>query len=154
AAHTFAAQQLDQRARDLLAEVFTMRATRLSGMRESGRLGWVRETGARVRLADPVVADPVPLLEYWATVDSPLDLDLLDAFLTWAYRQADFRRALQDAFPAEDLVPPQNLPAAGAVRDLLSRWIAGDTFAETATATNRDVDGVLRIHGSVISYSL
>ncbi|GLY69701.1 hypothetical protein [Amycolatopsis taiwanensis] len=154
AAHTFAAQQLDQRAQDLLAEVFTMRATRLSGLRASGRLTWVRETGARARLVDSVVADLAPLLDNWDTVESPLDYDLLNAFLTWVYRQPDFRQDLQEAFPVEDLVLPDNLPETDAVFNIVRQWIAGDSFADIAAATNRTVDGVLRIHGSVISYSL
>lgn len=34
------------------------------------------------------------------------------------------------------------------------RWISGDSFADIAAETDRTVDGVLRIYGSVISYSL
>jgi helicase len=154
AAHTFAAQQLDQDARDLLAEVFTMRSARIADLRSEGRLGWIRETGARVRLVDSVVDDLAPLLDDWSAVESPLDSALIDAFLKWAYQQPDFQRDLRESFPNNEHVPPQNLPAQAAVRDLVTGWISGDTFTDIATATDRTVDGVLRIYGSVISYSL
>ncbi|WP_228721216.1 helicase-related protein [Arthrobacter sp. 260] len=153
ASHTFASQQLDQRAQTLLADVFALRAVRLTELREANRLGWVRETGARPRLVDSIVSELVPLLDNWDTVESPLDSNLIDAFLNWAYRQADFRRALEDGFPTNEQVPPLNLPAPIEVRDLVIRWIAGDSFAEMAAATNWEVDVVLRIYGSVISYS-
>jgi ATP-dependent DNA helicase len=154
AAHTFAAQQLDRGAQELLSDVFTMRAARLSGLRANGRLAWVRETGARARLVDSIVTDLVPLLENWNAVESPLDQDLLSALLTWAYQQADFREDLQEAFPEEDLIPPENLPELATVLNIVRQWIAGDTFADIAVRTNRTVDRVLRIYGSVISYSL
>lgn len=153
ASHTFASQQLDQRAQILLADIFALRAVRLTELREANRLGWVRETGARPRLVDSIANELVPLLDNWDTVESPLDSNLIDAFLNWAYRQADFRRALEDGFPINEQVPPLNLPAPIEVRDLVIRWIAGDSFAEMAAATNREVDVVLRIYGSVISYS-
>lgn len=53
AAHTFAAQQLEHGAQDLLAEVFRMRSTRITGLRANGRIGWIRETGARVSSSTP-----------------------------------------------------------------------------------------------------
>lgn len=153
ASHTFASQQLDLRAQTLLSDVFTLRAVRLGALREAGRLGWVRETGARPRLVDSIVTELVPLLDDWDTVASPLAPELIDAFLDWAYRQADFRRELQEGFPADEQVPPADLPAPADVRDLIIRWLAGDSFAQMAAATDREVDVVLRIYGSVISYS-
>ena len=154
AAHTFAAQQLDHGAQDLLAQVFTMRATRLSGLRTNGRIGWIRETGARARLIDSVIVDLVPLLDDWGTIETPRDGSLIDAFLTWAYRQPDFQSDLREAFPDAERIPPQDLPNPASVRDIVLRWVKGESFADIATATNRTVDGVLRIYGSVISYSL
>ncbi len=154
AAHTFAAQQLDQGAQNLLADVFTARATRLTELRANGRLGWIRETGARARLIDSVVADLVLLLDNWDTVESPLAPGVIDAFLTWAFQQPDFQGDLREAFPVADRIPPQNLPDPASVRAIVARWISGDSFADIATATGRTVDGVLRIYGKVISYSL
>jgi helicase len=151
--HTFASQQLDRRAQTLLADVFTLRAQRLIGLRETDRLGWVRETGARPRLVDSIIAELVPLLDHWDIVESPLAPDLIDAFLDWAYRQGDFRRELQEGFPTNEQVPPLNVPAPADVRDLIIRWLAGDSFAQMAAVTGREVDVVLRIYGSVISYS-
>jgi len=154
AAHTFAAQQLDQGAQDLLAQVFTMRATRLSGLRTNGRMGWVKETGARARLIDSVIVDLVPLIDDWGGIETPRDGSLIDAFLTWAYQQPDFQSDLREAFPDAERIPPQDLPDPASVREIVLRWVKGESFADIATATNRTVDGVLRIYGSVISYSL
>lgn len=153
ASHTFASQQLASRAQTLLADVFTLRARRLTELRDTDRLGWVRETGARPRLVDSIVNELVPLLDNWDTVESPLAPSLIDALLDWAYRQSDFRQDLQDGFPADEQVPPMNVPAPADVRDLIIRWLAGDSFAQMASATGREVDVVLRIYGTVISYS-
>ncbi len=153
AEHTFASRQLDAQARGLLDEVFTMRATRLLGLRSTGRLAWVRDTGAKTRLVDSVVNELAPRLDNWGAIESPLDNGLLDALLSWAYQQPDFQRDLQNAFPASELLPPQDLPDAARVREIVGRWLAGDSFADIADWTNRPVDEVLRIHGSVISYS-
>ncbi|GAA2165489.1 replicative superfamily II helicase [Humibacillus xanthopallidus] len=154
ASHTFAAKQLDPSGQQLLARVFAMRADRLASLRTSGRIGWVRETGARARLVDSVVDDLVPLLDNWDSVETPRDPFLIDAVLAWAYRQPDFREDLREAFPDAEFVPPDNLPEPVSVRDFVVRWINGDSFADIATATGRTVDEVLRIYGSVISYSL
>lgn len=154
AVHTFAAQQVDHSTRDLLSEVFTMRADRLTGLRRNGRLGWIRETGARARLVDSVIGDLATLLDNWDGIESPLDDELLDAFVTWAYRQPDFQRDLQEVFQEKELLPPQRLPDPAAVREIVQRWIAGETLADISGATGRTVDRVLRIHGSIISYSL
>lgn len=154
AAHTFAAQQLDSGGQDLLAEVFMMRATRISALRTNGRIGWARETGARARLIDSVVDDLFPLLDDWGAIDISVHGPLLDAFLTWAYQQPDFQNDLREAFPEAERIPPQNLPDPSSVREIVVRWIGGESFADIATGTNRTVDGILRIYGSVISYSL
>lgn len=156
AAHTFAANQLDRDAQDLLVNVFTTRATRLSGLRTNGRLAWVRETGARVRLVDSVVADLAPRLDDWESVDSPLNYGLLNAVLTWAYTRPEFKEDLAKAFTSGNSEESQEprLPDVAAVLNIVRGWVSGDSFAQIASTTNRTVDQILRIHGSVISYSL
>lgn len=153
AAHTFAAHQVGRRAQAVLADVFVLRATRLTELRDRGRLTWVRETGARPRIVESVVDELIPLLDNWDAIESPLDEHLIDALLAWAYRQVDFQRDLRDGFPDSEQIPPQNLPDPTSVRRIVVRWLAGDTFADIATATRREVDEVLRIYGTVISFS-
>ena len=90
----------------------------------------------------------------WDTIESPLAPELIDALLTWAYQQPDFQADLREAFPVDEGIPPANLPDPASVRDIVVQWINGDSFADIASANGRTVDRVLRIYGSVISYSL
>lgn len=148
AAGTFASQQIDNESQRVLTNVFTLRASRVTELRRAGWLPWVRETGTRARLLDSVISDLVPSLAHWDTVDSPLDRQVLDAVLDWAYRQPDFVRALLEAYRTTE--PP---PTAE-VRRLVQSWIAGQSFSAIAQDLNYDIDTLLRIHGSVVAHAL
>jgi cellulase/cellobiase CelA1 len=59
---------------------------------------------------------------------------------------------LRDAYPDAELLPDR-LPDRDDLLRQLRMWLAGNTFAEMAVATSRDVDGLLRIHTGVLSYA-
>ena len=154
ASSTYAYQQTEARPQSVLEEVFSLRADRLTGLRVNGRLNWALGTGVRARLLDSVADSLAPSFDRWQTVESVLDEQLLDVFLTWARRQPDFRIALREAYPERELIPTDGLPPQADLRDQLRLWLSGNTFAEIASTTARDVDRLLRIHTGVISYSL
>ena len=54
---TYAAQQAGPDATALMRQVFELRASKLAAIRRAGRLGWIRETGARPRMLESVVAN-------------------------------------------------------------------------------------------------
>lgn len=147
AARTFASQQIDREGQALLTSVFDLRAIRLAQLRTNARLLWVRDTGARARLLDSVVERLAPSLDRWDVIGSPLDDQLLDAVLDWAYAQPDFLDALREAYRADE-APPVAEP-----RRRVQDWISGRTFLEMAERLDSDVDTVLRIHGSIVTYA-
>ena len=51
---TYAAQQVDEATVSVLDRVFTLRAGRISELQQTAWLGWLRETGASVRLVGRV----------------------------------------------------------------------------------------------------
>jgi hypothetical protein len=51
---TFAAQNANPLSQAVLRTVFQLRATRVANTQTAGRLGWIRETGARMRMIETV----------------------------------------------------------------------------------------------------
>ncbi|RQX00501.1 DEAD/DEAH box helicase [Micromonospora inaquosa] len=146
-AETFAAQQIDAAGQRLLTDVFTLRAQHITGLRATNRLAWVRETGAKARLLDSVVDQLAPSLADWENIDSPLNMQLLDALLAWAYAQPDFLDTLRGAYRSDDP------PAVADLRALIHAWMAGKSFAEIAHELNSDIDTLLRVHASVVAHA-
>ncbi|WP_328324424.1 DEAD/DEAH box helicase [Kribbella sp. NBC_00382] len=144
---TFAARQLDEAGQVMLSNVFALRAGQVAELRAGGRLGWIRETGARVRLVDSVVDDLVPSFSRWDEVESPLDEELLEVMVSWAYKQRDFERDVLAAYRMQDL------PPATDISRLVRAWIEGRTFSEMAQNLNYEIDALLRVHSQVVSYA-
>jgi len=147
ASQTFAAQQADKPQRDLLVRVFQARASRLLGMRVSGRLAWIQETGARPRLVDSVIADLYPRYAGWLTVDSPLDDGLLDATLHWAFEQTGFEDIATSAFDQAKIAEPRDV-----LRSIIAAWLEGRRYVEIAESSTLAVDQLLRIHTRVVLF--
>jgi helicase len=146
-AQTFAAQQADSMQRDLLTSVFQARAARLLGMRASGRLVWIQETGARPRLVDSVIADLYPRYAGWLTVDSPLDDGLLDSTLQWAFEQTGFEDVVTSAFSQADIGESHDV-----LRSIITAWLEGRRYVEIAERSPLNVDQLLRIHTRVVLF--
>ncbi|MGV0790893.1 DEAD/DEAH box helicase [Mycolicibacterium sp. XJ1819] len=147
AEETFAAQQADGPQHDLLLEVFRMRATRLLGMRSSGRLQWAQATGGRPRLVDSIIDNLYPQYSNWLTVESPLDDELLDALLQWSFEQTGFADAADAAFRQTNVADPR-----AALRALIKAWLEGSTHVEIAERVGLTVDQLLRIHTRVVLF--
>lgn len=154
ATNTYAHQQSGQEQRQVLENVFSLRADRLTELRSSGRVGWASSTGVRARLLNSIVDSLAPSFERWYTVDDPTDPELLDAFLVWAWRQPDFAVALREAYPDAELIGTERLPPRSDLLEQLRLWLDGSTFATIAEATSRDIDRLLRIHAGIVSYAL
>lgn len=145
---TFASQQIDSEGQDILIEVFTLRAGRMTELRESGKLPWIRDTGTKARLLDSVTSVLVPSFDNWETIDSPLDNQLLESVLTWAYSQSDFVHVLRKEYRVSEA------PPVGELMRLVRAWVAGYDFSNIAQELNYDIDTLLRIHGKVVVHSL
>lgn len=151
AGETFAAQGADEELKAVLDNVFELRARRVARV-GSGRLGWIRETGARLRMLDSVEKSLVLKPVLWETVADPLDPTLVNAVLEWAWEQVDVQEGLREVHrkePSADLTPLQ-APLFESVR----KWLRGERFEAIARTTNQELDVVLAVHGRVVAYVL
>lgn len=89
---TFASIQSDSVSKKLLQNVFELRARRVVGIRTAGRLGWIRETGARARILDAVESDLLPRRSTWDDLIDPIDPGFVSLILDWAWRQGSYSR--------------------------------------------------------------
>jgi helicase len=144
---TFAAQQADFETQALIREVFQLRAERVAGVRESGRLGWVRETGTRLRMLDSVGSQLLPMRPRWDDIESPTDPGLLDVLLSWAWELPEIQIALSDAYRDE-------VPDRDTFRPVVAGWLAGQSLLELAVQAGLDMDSMLGVHARVLSYAL
>lgn len=147
AAQTFAARQADSAQRELLSDVFLLRASRMWEMRSSGRLAWVQATGGRPRLVDSIIDSLYPRYDGWSTVESPLDDGLLQATLQWAWEQPGFEREAASSFGRAGITEPQS-----ALSTIITAWLEGHPHIEIAARAGLTVDQLLRIHTKVVLF--
>jgi len=148
---TFAARQVDPASKQLLQNLFELRARRITGIRAAGRLGWMRETGARARMLDAVEMGLLPLRASWDDIDNPIDPQLVTTLLSWAWTQRDLQAAVAKAYRID-------ATKVNSVRDsffdTVRLWLSGSRFKEMAERAGLAVDDMLGIHAQVISYVL
>jgi helicase len=149
---TFAAQSAGEPSRELLRTVFRLRATRVANVRTTGRLEWIRQTGARMRMIDTVEADLLNAFVEWETLENPIDEQFVNAVLQWAWEHGQLENDIRKVYRLE----PQN--DLNGVRNsfftIVRRWLAGDSYAQIAAASGNDVNDVLAVLTGAISYGL
>lgn len=152
AGETFASRQADLVSRQLLQHVFELRAHRVVAVRAAGRLGWIRETGARTRLLEAVETGLLPRRPTWDDLEDPLDAGFVNSVLAWAWTQGDVQQAVRNAYRLDDGAD------TGAVRqsfiDAIDAWLSGARFHAIATRSGLPLDDLLGVHGRVISFVL
>lgn len=151
AEQTFAAQQLPPQQADLLRSVFELRARRLIALRHTGRLTWVRETGAKVRLLESVEQNLLPSRERWQDPVEPLDAGLRTTILEWAWTHRELLNDIVQTFrpPGDD---PELVKAT--FFEIVGRWMSGVTFVDIAQQLQLDMDDLLAIHTRVVTFTL
>lgn len=149
---TFAALQSDAQSRDLLEEVLRLRARRIHSIRATGRLEWVRESGARARLLDSVERQLLPSWDGWDTVADPMDPELFSAVMNWAWTQPDLQTAVREAYQLKDGESSESRRAS--FFSLTREWISGERYRSIAANTGLDLDSVLAISTRAIGYAL
>ena len=120
-------------------------------MRTAGKLEWIRQTGARLRLLDAVETGLMPRRPRWDDIADPLDPGFVRTLLEWALEQKDMQAAVREAYRLdnEDISPVKE-PFINAV----SLWLKGARFREIAPVSNLELDAFLNLHGRVVSYTL
>ena len=150
---TFASSQAAlESSRQLLRDVFDLRARRIVGMRASGRLEWIRDTGARVRLVESVEEDLVPLRDAWDDIVDPIERGFVDTMLEWAWTQADLRQAVREAYRLQEGVGTDSVREEfGAIVRL---WLAGEPFVVIGNAVNITIDDLLGVYTRAVTFVL
>lgn len=149
---TFAAQRANEASRELLRTVFRLRATRVANVRTAGRIDWIRQTGARLRMLETVEADLETQFAAWETLVDPVNEQFVNVMLQWSWEHGHLADDIRKAYRLEpkDDVNSVRLSFFSAVQ----RWLAGDTYPQIAAASGREVDDVLAVQTGAISYVL
>ena len=148
---TLASSQADEDSRQVLQEVFRLRSRRIIEFRASGRLNWIRETGARARLVDEVETGLFTRVPSWQVFTDPTDPNLVSAFVDWALTLADMQEGLRNAFSLADEEGIDDVREP--FQTFVEAWLSGRRFVEIATQLGMDVDDVLHIHASALSFT-
>jgi hypothetical protein len=147
---TFASRQASPKSKRLLQDVFELRARRVTAIRSAGRLPWIRETGATIRLLDTVERDLLPRSIAWDDLTNPSDPTFVRSVLEWTWAQDSLREAIRDAYRLERV--------SDTVRDgffdLVTLWLSGARFREMATRRQTPMDDLLGIHARVTTFVL
>ncbi|MDW5266093.1 MULTISPECIES: DEAD/DEAH box helicase [Acidobacteriaceae] len=149
---TFAAQESGPESRELLRTVFRLRAGRIIALRTSGQLGWIRETGARLRMLDKVQLYLEPRFVRWETLENPLDDLFIDVMLQWAWEYGNLESDIRKAYRLEQNVPLETVRATFFL--CVRRWLASDSYVQIAESTQTEVDDVLAIVTGAIGFAL
>ena len=150
---TFASSQATlESSTQLLRDVFVMRAQRIVEMRPSGRLEWIRDAGARVRLLESVEEELLPLRDAWDDIADPLERGFVDTMLQWAWTQADLRQAVREAYRRKEGV------GADSVREefgaIVRLWLAGEPFVAIGQVVNIAIDDLLGVYTRAVAFVL
>ncbi|SDL23032.1 Replicative superfamily II helicase [Franzmannia pantelleriensis] len=144
---TFAASQAQPETTALMKHVFELRARRVSAIKGAGRLGWIRETGTRVRMLESVEVKLLPMRESWDDIAVATDPELTETLLMWAWDLPEVTEVVKEAY--RDASPSRS----DFVR-VLDAWIDGQPLVELARRAGIDIDTMLGVHARVISHVL
>lgn len=150
--HTFAAHQLPAGSAVTLRRVFELRAQRLIALRADGKIAWLQETGAKVRLLEFVEQGLLPRRVDWASPVDPASDELLSTFLEWAWQDKELKSEVHVAFRLDDGQDPESVKLK--FFEIIRQWVRGATFAEITRSTQMEVDDILGIHNRVVAYSM
>ena len=152
ASETFAAKRMDVASKTILETLFKLRAEQVITVRETGRLGWIRETGAKLRMINTVESTLLPALANWEEITDPIDANLITTILTWAWGQATLLANVREAFRLQDDVKTDSVREL--VFEMVRLWLAGASFKTMSERLDTEVDDLLGIYTKVISFEL
>lgn len=150
--HTFASHQLLTGSADTLRKVFELRAQRLIALRADGKIAWLRDTGAKVRLLDFVEQVLLPSSIDWMSPVDPVSDELVSVILEWAWQGRELKEDVRVAFRLGNDQDPESVKLD--FFEIIRQWVQGATFAQIAQLTQINVDDILGIHTRAITFSL
>ena len=141
---TFASRQADSESKTLLRDVFKLRARKVVEIRTAGRIRWIRETGARVRMLDLVERELLPKRLIWDDVADPIDTALVGTLIEWAWIQGEMQEAVRETYQLEE--DADTSPVKESFVNMVNVWLYGGRFVEIAARSQLTVDKLLRVH--------
>ena len=148
---TFASKQSEDASKQLLRDVFTLRAQRVFALKTNGRLEWIRETGTRARMLDAVESELLPMRPAWDDVIDPIASHFVDPILEWAWNQRELQGTIRDAYRVSD---SDTSALKGGFFVTVGLWLRGENFMRMAEGAILSVDELLGVHSQVFSFSL
>jgi len=149
---TFAWKQGDENSRQLLQDVFKLRANKVATLHAAGRIEWFRETGAKARLLASVENDLLPRLPNWGDVADSVDPSMVQAVLEWAWNHNELQRTVRDAYRLAD--GDQLASVRQPFLNTVGHWLSGIRFADMALAEEMELDDLLGLYAGAISFDL
>lgn len=149
---TFSSRQTDDASKQLLRDVFRLRGQRVSDLRSTGRLLWIKETGSRARMLKPVETDLQAKRPRWDDVLDPVDPGLVSLVLDWAWSQLELRQAVREAYRIGTEGDPNTVRESFLL--VVKLWLGGATFKQIAEGANLPIDDFLGVHSRAITFSL
>lgn len=149
---TFASQTATAQSKQFLRTVFELRARRVFAVRAAGRIGWIRETGARLRMIDVVETQLLIQRERWDDIAEPLDANVVSIFLEWTWTQPEVQEAVRESYRLVDDAATDTVKTSFFA--IVNAWLRGGRFRDVATLSQQGIDDVLGIHGRVVTYLL
>jgi len=140
---TFASAQNEGSNKNVLRDVFSLRTTRILALRSNGKLDWVRETGARVRLIAAVEDVLFPLADWEKVSEGDLGI-LLSTILGWAVTLDEMQIAIRNAFDLEKSVDVTSYVST--FEQIVWEWVQGSRFIGISTKLQIPMDDLLRIY--------
>ena len=144
---TYAQRGADTDTTALMRTVFQLRARRIWGVRQAGRLRWIYETGARPRILDSVEQRLLVARERWDDLSGPTDPGLTHAVLQWFSGLPGVAQKVRDAFRDETADWSR-------LQTFVELWLAGRTHREIAASVGVGIDDALAIHAGLVTYEL
>lgn len=152
AAQTFAAAQLTNIPSDNLRKIFSLRAQRIVALQSSGRAAWARETGAKIRLIDSVEQTLLPMRDNWSEDIEQIVDDIRTSVFQWAWTHRELRETVKDCFRLGENDDVENYRERFfAIAQL---WMSGMRFRDIAETLTLQMDDLLGIYTTGISFSL
>lgn len=148
---TFAYNRLDDDLKETLEDVFSLRAQKIASVRSEGRLGWIKATGAKVRLIDIVQESLLPQIDDWSSQATVISARDAETILTWAFDLDEVQRSLRDAYQIEDARTDQ---VKHQFITMVTSWLAGLNWKTISVVSGLDINTALRVYSSAIAYSL
>ncbi|MCC7178930.1 MAG: hypothetical protein IT177_11125 [Acidobacteria bacterium] len=150
---TFASRQAAQQtSRQLLRQVFSLRARRVLELRTSGELAQVRVSGAKVRLVDSVRDELLPSVRDWREFTVPVSDELVATMVDWAWRRPELRAVVRQEYRLDDQVDVDIVKGRFAAQ--VTAWLAGASHREIAQRQQTPVDDVLGLQAQAIGFVL